>query len=198
MRFFRRQETLNQQLMREAGLLPEQQEAHIETAPVAAQPATPMPQESLAGIHGRHRPREADVFVTADAPEIEGDTVQFVTLPDGTLLVENGGNSSLDPLATAVESELRPPYRARAVRQGESLWAVEATRLQVVSLPDAPGGDAIDVTRTDEGTTTSVDGQRIFGTIPALERLGEQQGRDFAVHAERLDGDLWEVRAAAL
>jgi hypothetical protein len=197
-RFFRRQETLNQQLMREAGLLPEQQEAQIETAPVAAQPATPMPQESLAGIHGRHRPREADVFVTADAPEIEGDTVQFVTLPDGTLLVENGGNSSLDPLATAVESELRPPYRARAVRQGESLWAVEATRLQVVSLPDAPGGDAIDVTRTDEGTTTSVDGQRIFGTIPALERLGEQQGRDFAVHAERLDGDLWEVRAAAL
>ena len=197
MRFFRRQETLNQQLMREAGLLPEQQAELVEAAPLAAPPA-PTPQDSLAGIHGRHRPREADVFVTADAPEIEGDMVQFVTLPDGTLLVENGGDSPLDALATAVESELRPPYRARAVRQSESLWAIEAMRLEVVSLPDAPGGDAIDVTRTDEGTTTSVDGQRIFGTIPALERLGEQQGRDFAVHAERLDGDLWEVRAAAL
>ena len=196
MRFFRRQETLNQQLMREAGLLPEQQEAQVESAPVVA-PA-PMPQDSLAGIHGRHRPREADVVVTADAPDIEGDTIQFVALPDGSLLVENGGDSPLDPLASAVESELRPPYRARAVRQSESLWAIEATRLEVVSLPDAPGGDIIDVTRTDEGTTTSVDSRRIFGTIPALEALGEQQGRDFAVHAERLDGDLWEVRAAPL
>jgi hypothetical protein len=184
---FRRQETLNRQLMREAGLLPEQQEAQIETATVAA----PVPQDSLAGIHGRHRPREADVVVTADAPDIEGDTVQFVTLPDGSLVVENGGDSPLDPLASAVESELRPPYRARAVRQNESLWAIEATRLGVVSLPDAPGGDVLDVTR-------SVDGQRIFGTIPALEELGERQGRDFAVHAERLDGDLWEVRAAPL
>jgi len=193
-RLFRRQETLNRQLMREAGLLPEQQEAQIGTAPVAA----PEPQDSLAGIHGRHRPREADAFVTADAPDIEGDTVQFVTLPDGSLLVENGGDIPLDPLASAVESELRPPYRARAVRQSESLWAIEATRLEVVSLPEAPGGDVLDVTRTDEGTTTSVDGQRIFGTIPALEALGEQQGRDFAVHAERLDGDLWEVRAAPL
>jgi hypothetical protein len=194
-RFFRRQETLNQQLMREAGLLPEQQ---VEEASVAEAPAAPTPLDSLAGIHGRHRPRAADVFVTADAPDIEGDAVQFVSLPDGSLLVENGGDSPLDPLATAVESELRPPYRARAVRQSESLWAIEATRLEVLSLPGAPGGDVIDVTRTDEGTTTSVDGQRIFGTMPALERLGEQQGRDFAVHAERLDGDLWEVRAAAL
>jgi hypothetical protein len=197
-RLFRRQETLNEQLMREAGLLQEQQEAQTAMAPVAAPPTAPTPQDSLAGIHGRHRPRQADAFVTADAPEIEGDMVQFVALPDGSLLVENGGDSSLDPLATAVESELRPPYRARAVRQSESLWAIEATRLEVVSLPDAPGGDVIDVTRTDEGTTTSVDGQRIFGTIPALQELGEQQGRDFAVHAERLDGDLWEVRAAPL
>ena len=198
MRFFRRRETLNRQLMREAGLLPEQQAEQVEAAPVPARAAAPSPQDSLAGIHGRHRPREADVFVTADAPEIEGDTVQFVSLLDGSLLVENGGDSPLDPLATAVESELRPPYRARAVRQSVTLWAIEAKRLEVVSLPDAPGGDAIDVTRTDEGTTTSIDGQRIFGTIPALEGLGEQQGRDFAVHAERLDGDLWEVRAAAL
>ena len=195
MRLFRRQETLNQQLMREAGLLPEQQ---VETATVSPPAPAPVPRDSLAGIHGRHRPREADAFVTADASEIEGDRVQFVSLPDGSLLVEDGGDSPLDPLATAVESELRPPYRARAVRQSESLWAIEVKRLQVISLPDAPGGDVLDVTRTDEGTTTSVDGQRIFGTIPALEQLGEQQGRDFAVHAERLDGDLWEVRAAAL
>jgi len=44
----------------------------------------------------------------------------------------------------------------------------------------------------------SVDGQRIFGSIPALEARGRREGRDYAVHAERLDGDLWEVRAHPL
>ena len=185
MGLFRRREPLHERLAREGGLI---------ERPVA--PPRPLWHES--GISGLFRPRQADVVVTADAPEIEGDAVQFVVLPDGSLLVEEGPETSLEPLAAAVEQELRPPYRARGVRRGELMWAIEATRIQVVALPDGPGGDALDVTRTDEGTTTSVDGQRIFGTIPALEELGEQQGPDFAVHAERLDGDLWEVRAAAL
>jgi hypothetical protein len=37
-----------------------------------------------------------------------------------------------------------------------------------------------------------------FGTVPALEQLGEAAGPAYAVHAERLDGDLWDVRVAAL
>jgi hypothetical protein len=182
---FGRREPLHERLAREGGLVEK---------PVT--PPRPLWQEP--GISGLSRPRQADTVVTVDAPDIEGDAVRFVVLPDGTLLVEEGPDSSLEPLAAAVEQELRPPYRARAVRRSETMWAVEARRIQVVELPGAPGGEAIDVARTDEGTTTAVDGQRIFGTIPALEQLGEQQGRDFAVHAERLDGDLWEVRAAAL
>jgi hypothetical protein len=39
----------------------------------------------------------------------------------------------------------------------------------------------------------------VFGSIPELERLGEATGAPaYAVHAERLDADLWEVRVAAL
>src|SRR5439155_1277874 len=83
------------------------------------------------------------------------------SLPDGSLLVEEGADSSLDALAAAVEQELRPPYRARGVRRGESMWAVEASRIEVLALPDAPGGDSIDVTRTSEGTILAVEGQRI-------------------------------------
>jgi len=179
---FRREEPLHERLAREGGL-------------VEPQPKGPWRE---VGIHGLQRPRQADVVVTVDAPEIEGDAARFVSLPDGTLLVEEGPDSSLEALAAAVEQELRPPYRARAVRQNESLWAVEATGIEVLELPDAPGGDAIDVTRTADGTTAAVDDQRIFGSIPALEQRGEREGRDYAVHAERLDGDLWEVRAAAL
>jgi hypothetical protein len=176
---------LHERLAREGGLVEEPA-------------ASPRPLWAEPGISGLTRPRQADVVVTADAPDINGDSARFVVLPDGTLLVEEGPDASLEPLAAAVEQQLRPPYRARAVRRGETMWAVEAKRIQVVELPDAPGGEAIEVTRTDEGTTTSVDGQRIFGTIPALEALGEQQGHDFAVRAERLEGDLWEVRAAPL
>jgi hypothetical protein len=179
--FFKR-EPLHERLAREGGL-------------VEPEPRAPWQE---VGIHGLQRPREADAVVTVDAPDVEGDAARFVSLPDGSLLVEEGPDSSLDALAAAVEQELRPPYRARAVRRDGALWAVEATRIEVLALPDAPGGETIDVARTDEGTTTSVDGERIFGSIPSLEERGEREGRDFAVHAERLDGDLWEIRASAL
>jgi hypothetical protein len=181
--FFRRREPLHRQLAREGGLLPPE----------------PRPQWQEVGIHGLQRLREADAVVAVDAPEIEGDTARFVSLPDGSLLVEEGPDGALDPLAQAVEQELRPPYRARGVRRSESMWAVEATRIEVLELPDAPGGDAIDLTRTADGDTRlSVDGQQIFGSLPVLEQRGEREGAEFAVHAERLDGDLWEIRAAAL
>ena len=185
MGLFRRGEPLHERLAREGGLAGE--------PPV---PARPLWQEP--GVTGNFRPREADTVVTADAPDVEGDAVRFVSLPDGSLLVEDGSDSSFDALAAAVEQELRPPYRARGVRRGESLWAVEASRIEVLALPDAPGGDAIDLTHTEEGTILAVDGQQIFGSLPALEQRGEREGADYAVHAERLDGDLWEIRAAAL
>jgi hypothetical protein len=134
-----------------------------------------------------------------DAPDIGADTVRFVSLPDGSLLVEEGPDDALDPLARAVEQALRPPYRARGVRHDESLWGVEASRIEVLELPDAPPGDTLDLTRTADGTTRfAVDGQQVFGTLQALEQRGEQEGPQFATHAERLEGDLWEIRAAPL
>ena len=84
------------------------------------------------------------------------------------------------------------------MRQGESLWAVQARRIEVVELPDSPDGDTIDLTHTADGTTVAVDDARMFGTLPALEERGAREGTEYTVHAERLDGDLWEVRAAAL
>lgn len=185
MGLFRRREPLHVQLAREGGLTEQ---------PVAVPP--PLWQEP--GITGLWRPRASDTVATVEAPDIEGDAVRFVALPDGTLLVEEGGDSSLEPLAAAVEEKLPAPYRARAVRRGETLWAVEATRIEVLALPDAPDGDTIDVTRTSDGTTVAVEGRQIFGSLPALEQRGEQEGREYTVHAERLDGDLWEIKAAAL
>jgi hypothetical protein len=158
----------------------------------------PRPLWQEPGVTGLYRPRAADAVVTVDAPDVEGDAVQFVSLPDGTLLVEDGADSPLDALAAAVEQEVPSPYRARAVRRGETLWAVEAKRIEVLQIPEAPAGDTIDLTQTADGTTLTVDDQRIFGSIPVLAQRGEREGREYTVHAERLDGDIFEVRAAAL
>lgn len=185
MGLFRRREPLHRRLAREGGL---------------EEPAStdPRPAWQEAGIHGIQRAREWDATVTADAPDVDGTAVTFVVLPDGTMLVEDGPDSSLEPLAAAVESELRPPYRAHAVRQGESLWVVQARRIEVLELPEAPEAEALDLTHTRESTELRIDGQRTFGSMPALEERGAREGPEYAVHAEPLDGDLWEVRASAL
>lgn len=134
------------------------------------------------------RVREWDVTQTVDASGIEGDAATFVVLPDGSVLVEDGADSSLQPLADAIEHELQPPYRARAARQRGDLWAVQAKRIRVVQLRNPPDGDTIELTR--DGLV--VDGDRAFGSVPELEGLGD------VVRADRLDGDLWEVTASPL
>jgi hypothetical protein len=180
---FRRKESLHERLAREGGLL-EPDDA-------------PAPWREV-GVHGMQRAREWDATVAEVVPGIEGDAATFVALPDGSLLVEEGPDSSLQGLADAVERELQPPYRARAARQQDDLWAMQARRIEVIALPGAPEGDALDLTSTADGRVLRVDGQQVFGTVPALEARGEREGREYAVHAERLAGDPFEVRASAL
>ena len=186
MPLFRRRPPLHERLAREGGLLD------------AMPSLDPRPPLLETGIHGLQRPRTADATVLADVPGLDGDEAVFVALPDGSLLVEEGPDGDLAPLAAAVEQEVPPPYRARAVRRSESLWAVQATRIEVLELPGAPAGDEIDVTRAGEELELRVDGERTFGSVRGLEERGAREGRDFAVHAERLEDDLWEVRASAL
>jgi len=165
-----------------------------------AEPPDLMGQPTLLGepiFHGVARPRRWDIITTARAPEVKGNELQFAALPDGTLIVdEEAGDESLGAIADAVEQQLQPPYRAHAVRQTDSLWAVSASRIEVSRFEAA--GEKLELTQTDQGKTFLVDGQPEFGTIPELEKLGEAAGDRYAIEAERLDGELWEVRVAAL
>ena len=180
--FRRRREPLHERLAREAGL-PTEWEPRYEVAPPA------MPE---VGIHGLHRPRIWDAVVTAEA-ELRGERLSFVALPD-ELLLEEGEEGDLSPLAEAVEVELEPPYRAEAVRHDGATWAVGARRIVVKELPGAPG-DELELTVREGETALLADGERSFGTVRELERLREG---DYVVRASRLDGDLFELRVDAL
>jgi hypothetical protein len=146
-----------------------------------------------AGIHGIPRERQYDAVATTEAPDAMGDSARFVGLEDGSLLIEEG-EGDLAALADAIEHEIARPYRATAVRRGETTWAAAAHRLRVVDLPE-PGGDEIELVLNGEEKTLVVDGNRSFGTMPELEQLADGNA---VIRAARLDGTLWEVRVDPL
>jgi hypothetical protein len=157
----------------------------------------PGPRWGATGIHGVPRPRRWDTVASAEAPGLTGDEVHFVTLPDGDLIVdEEVPPDTLAPLAEAVEQTIEPPYRAEAVRRGGDVWAVAARRVKVESF-EAEGGH-IELVASDAGRTLTVDGERAFGTIPELERIGLAEGESYVVRATRLDKALWEIEADPL
>jgi hypothetical protein len=175
---FRRSKPLHERLAEEGGL-------------VEPSPRRPLFTGAIGetGIHGVPREREYDAVVATEAPDAEGATARFVALADGSLLVEEG-DGDLTPLADAIEQEVKRPYRATAVRRGETQWAVAGRALRVVQLPE-PGGDEVELAVRGDERTLVVDGSRVFGTLPELEALAEG---DAVIRASRLDGDLWEVR----
>lgn len=181
MALFRRK-PLHQRLAEEGGLVEPTGEHPLFTGVIGE-----------AGIHGVPRERQYDAVVATDAPDVEGSNARFVGLEDGTLLLEEG-DGDLTALADAIEQEVKRPYRAIAVRRGGARWAVAAHGLRVVELPE-PGGDEVELALRGEERTLVVDGMRVFGTLPELEKLAEG---DAVVRASRLEGDLWEVRVDPL
>ena len=145
------------------------------------------------GIHGIPRERQYDAVATTEAPDATGDSGRFVGLEDGSLLIEEG-EGDLTALADAIEHEIARPYRATAVRRGETTWAIAAHRLRVIELPE-PGGDEVELVLNGEEKTLVVDGNRSFGTMPELEQLADGNA---VIRAARLDGTLWEVRVDPL
>ncbi len=155
-------------------------------------------QRGEPGIHGISRARRWDAVATIEAPDLHGDAARFVALPDGTLLDESEEPATaLQPLADAVEATLSPPYRAEAVRRSPTMWAAAARRIVVVSEPGLIGDEAELVVSAGD-RTLQVDGEQRVPRAPGLEAAGERLGSEFVVRAARLDGELWEVEAAAL
>ena len=188
MPFWRRDdEPLHERLAREGGL------------PLGGiPPHDTRPRWGNAGIHGIPRPREWDALVRAEGVELDADEVRFVALGDGTLVVDGDEEGDLARLAEAVEEELKPPYRAHAVRTDEGGWAVASEAIDLVELSREIEGEELELTVRDGERVLLVDGAPAFGDTSELERLGEERGNDFVVRASRVDGDLWDVRVSPL
>jgi hypothetical protein len=169
-------------------------EAQLELA--APPPHDTTPRWGGPGVHGIPRARQWDATAIADAPDASGNEVTFAALPDGTLVVESEDDCT--PFAEALEAHIAPPYRGLAVRRDESRWAVAGRLIEVVELPPEVDGDAIDLTVRDGERSLSIDGMPSFAGVPALEQLGAERYDSFVVHAERLDGTLWDVRVVPL
>ncbi len=207
--FRRRQETLNEQLLREAGLDPAQalgDPGPAPESPPASQLEPPVPPPFPTGdisLGWRRNilasgPDEWDAVVTARLAGVAGDQIAFTTLPNGDVIVEREkGDGDLTPLADAVEQKIDPPYRAVGTRQDGDLWGVGAKRIQVAQF-QLPEGDTVELSENDGGRELRVDGEPSDAEIPELARLGEQVSANYCVEGKRIDGDFWEVRVSAL
>jgi hypothetical protein len=201
--FRRRQETLNEQLLREAGLDPGQVLGDGAPGPELPQaqldPLLPVRPRQRAAEGASPDPREWDAAVTVSALDLAGDEIKFTTIPDGDVIVsEETGDADLSPLADALERHVDPPYRAVAVRQDGDLWAVCARRIQVAQIPFS-GGDKLELSWNGNEEELRVDGDTSDAAVPRrLEEVGEAAGPRYYVEAQRIDGDLWEVRATGI
>lgn len=196
---FRRKETLNERLLREAGLESEPGETFHATEEGRrvhddqwfGERSLPF-FERLSGEVVNARPRKWDAVVSVGAPEMPGHELDFVTLPDGSVVIEGEeGDADVTAFADAVERQVPRPYRVHGVRRADGIWALAVRKIGVATF--AAAGEEIDLSVHDGVRTVTVDGRPSFGSIPALESIGKRAGETFAVRAVRLDGDLWEV-----
>jgi hypothetical protein len=174
-------------------------QARLDAEP-APEPAVEPETRGLWGVgslHGVQRPRRWDVVGSVEAPELTGDEVYFVALPNGDVVVdEDVPENALSPLADAIEETLQPPYRVEAVRRDGEIWAVAARRIDVAEAEAS--GDELELVVNQGERALSVDGERAFGSVAELEQWGDRLGDSYVVRARRLDGRLWEVEANPL
>lgn len=208
MGFFRREKPIHEELAAEAGLDIDGSGDELASAPAGPPPREgavsvaallfgPRVAEDLLAAHGFPRPREYDEVASAQAPELPGESLEFLALPDGSLFVDDElPEGALDPLADTLS--VPPPYHAFAERQDGSIWTVAARRTSVVEVTEEVPGDEVDMAVNEDERSVHVDGAEFDGEIPSLEDFAAQQFGSFVLRASRLDETLWEVTVLPL
>ena len=158
-------------------------------------PHDPGPHWGEVGIHGIHRQREWDAVVTVLAPDLAGDELWFVALPDGRVVVDDG---AADPAAMVLSLDRQTPYRAHAVRRDERVWTVAVRGIETIELTRDPGGSFVELAWDGVERSVRIDGEPTLAGVPELERLGAERHAAYVVTAARLVDDAWEVGVTPL
>jgi hypothetical protein len=137
----------------------------------AAPPGWDGEQRGEPGIHGVPRARRWDAVVAAHAPLVNGDTVHFVALADGSLVVDEDQPDELTPLADALETRLGRPTGPRVRRDGRQR---QGRRIASCANRGSTGRRSFVVTAT--GHTLTVDGLQRVARAPA-SRLRSCRGK---------------------
>ena len=147
---------------------------------------------AIPGVMGVGPGRTWDAVVATHAPSLTGDSVTFVALEDGTLIVtEDVEDGSLTPVADQIEEMLAPPYRAAAARGEGDVWTAVAEKVRIVEITDIPA-DELELTVVDGERTLMIGDEPDPRAVPALDELAEEES-SVAIHAERVDGDTFIV-----
>jgi hypothetical protein len=147
---------------------------------------------AIPGVMGVGPGRTWDASVAAHAPALSGDSVTFVALEDGTLVVsEDVPDGALAPVADAIEEMVKPPYRAAAARSESDSWTAVAESVRIVELTGVDA-DELELTVVDGVRTLTLGDEATDRALPALDALAEEHD-SVAIHAERVDGHLFAV-----
>jgi hypothetical protein len=133
------------------------------------------------------------IVVSLLAPDVEGDYVAFVSLPERLLIVEEQeGESDLGVVADAVESRLAAPYRARALRVDERRFVVVASEIETVELPGLSGDELLVFALPDGERTAVLDGKVFALAQPELEPVLEESA-PCLLKLVNVDESVWEL-----
>jgi hypothetical protein len=147
---------------------------------------------AIPGVMGVGPGRTWDAVVAAHAPALTGDTVTFVALEDGTLVVtDDVADGALGPIADTIEEMVGPPYRAAAARGEGDSWTAVAESVRIVEL-DGVSSDEIELSVVDGERTLTLGDEQSDMALPPLDALAEEHDA-VAIHAERVDGNTYVV-----
>jgi len=147
---------------------------------------------AIPGVMGVGGGRTWDAVVATHAPALTGDRVTFVTLDDGTLIVnENIPDGALSPVADQLEEMVEPPYRAAAARGEDDIWTAVAEKVRIVELAGVPA-DEVELTIVEGQRTLTIGDEQVDEALAGLDEIAAEHDA-VAIRAERVDGDAFAV-----
>jgi hypothetical protein len=131
--------------------------------------------------------------------EVGGEAFAFVTLEDGTLIIEDQqGEEPLEQVATLVERRIARPYRARGFRIDASRWLVVADVLDLYDFGTLAGEDVTLVAVAGERRLIVDDTLRPASEIPEELAAEADDAEPCIISASHVDEQFWELTVEEL